>query len=68
MSKHQIESILNANTYLIECKCSSSCKKKYDYARRYLNLTVHKVLFKPKRKSYSSSFLSFIYSIIAILN
>jgi hypothetical protein len=68
MSKEQIESILDANTYLIECKCSSKCKKKYEYARRYLNLTVQKVLFKPKKQKSSNIFLSLIYFIVVLLN
>jgi hypothetical protein len=68
MSKEQIESILDANTYLIECKCASKCKKKYEYARRYLNLTVHKVLFKPKKQKPSGIFLSIFYFFISVIN
>ncbi len=68
MSKEQIESILDANNYLIECKCSGKCKKKYEYARRYLNLTVQKVLFKSKKQKSHGLLLTVTYFILSILN
>lgn len=67
MSKEQIESILDANSYLITCKCNGKCKKRYENARKYLNLTVQKVLFRPKRKQYGL-FVSFFYFIVSWLN
>lgn len=67
MSKEQIETILNANNYLIECKCNSKCKKRYEYARKYLNLTVQKILFRPKRQRRFDVLISVMYVIISML-
>ncbi len=68
MSKEQIESILNANTYLIKCKGENKCKKTYDCARKYLNLTVDKVLCKSKKKTPKTVFFSLIAFIISFTN
>ncbi len=68
MSKEQIESILDANTYLITCKCEGKCRKKYEYARKYLNLTVQKVLFKPKKTKQYGLFISLCYFMVSWLN
>lgn len=68
MSKEQIETILDANTYLIKCKCESGCRKKYNYARKYLNLTVQKVLFKPKKSKSLSLLLSIFFIVVSIFD
>jgi hypothetical protein len=63
MSKEQINSILEANTYLISCKCNSKCKTKFDYARKYMNIVVRKVLYKPKKEKNSNFFPTFLHFI-----
>lgn len=67
MSKEQIETILNANNYLIECKCNGKCRKRYEYARKYLNLTVQKVLFRPKRERRFDILISVMYLVISVI-
>ena len=63
MSKEQINSILEANTYLISCKCNSKYKMKFDYARKYMNIVVRKVLHKPKKQTISNFFSTFLHFI-----
>ena len=66
MSEEQIKSILNANTYLIKCKCDSKCNRKFERARKYLNLKVSSVLTTKKRKTthhIAFSILALIFSL-----
>jgi hypothetical protein len=66
MSKEQIESILNANNYLLRCK-GKNCRNTIDCARKYLSLTVNRILAKPEKKSMSLFFL-LVSSILSLTN
>jgi hypothetical protein len=46
MEKHDIESILIANCYLMQCKFGYKCREKSEVARRFLSRKIRKALEK----------------------
>lgn len=61
MSKEeQVNSIIQANLYMVRCKFCVNCQKRTEYARRFLNMKVNRLLSgtkKVERVSFSSIFL-----------
>lgn len=61
MSKEeQVNSIIEANLYMVRCKFCVNCQKRTEYARRFLNMKVGRLLSgtkKVERFSLSSIFL-----------
>ena len=54
MEKQEIESILLANCYLMQCKFSSPCQNRIEAARRFLMKKIRKALEKKLRLSEES--------------
>lgn len=48
MSKEEVDSILLANQYLIECKCNKPFCPKTELARKYLTSKIKKALNKKR--------------------
>ena len=61
MSKEeQVESIIQANLYMVQCKFCVNCQKRTEYARRFLNMKVGRLISgtkKVERVRFSSIFL-----------
>lgn len=55
MNKQDIESILIANWYLIQCKSNSSSSDKVELARRYLVSRIEKALIDRRNKNKNQS-------------
>jgi hypothetical protein len=49
MEKQEIESILLANCYLMQCKFSNPCQNRIEVARRFLMKKIRKALEKKLR-------------------
>ena len=49
MEKQEIESILLANCYLMQCKFSNPCQNRIEVARRFLIKKIRKALEKKLR-------------------
>jgi hypothetical protein len=58
--EEQVNSIIQANLYMVRCKFCVNCQKRTEYARRFLNMKVNRLLSgtkKVERVSLSSIFL-----------
>ena len=66
MNKPDIESILLANWYFINCKYNGvDCDKSYDMSRKYLVMKINKVLTERSKKPRSTkTFFTNIFSFI----
>lgn len=60
--EEQVNSVIEANLYIVKSKFCVNCQKRTEYARRYLNLKVNKLLSK-NEKVEPVSYIS-IFSII----
>jgi hypothetical protein len=54
MEKQEIESILLANCYLMQCKFSNPCQNRIEVAKRFLMKKIRKALEKKLRFSEES--------------
>lgn len=63
MSQEQMDSIMEANLYVVRCKFGTNCSKSNYFARKYLNIKIGNLLTKKVKKEklpYVSIF-SFIF-------
>jgi hypothetical protein len=54
MERPDIESILIANCYLMQCKFGETCREKAEVARRFLSRKIRKALEKKPEKFQAS--------------
>lgn len=64
MSKEEVDSILLANRYLIECKCTKPLCPKTELARKYLTSKIKRALNKENKVSI---FRALFISTVSIL-
>jgi hypothetical protein len=60
--EEQVDSIINANLYVVKCKFCVNCCKKTEHARKYLSLKIGSMISKTRRTekvSYVSVFSGF---------
>lgn len=66
MSQEEVDSILLANRYLIECKCTKPLCPKTELARKYLTSKIKRALNKKNKVSIFKALFLAVLSIFVI--
>lgn len=63
--EEQVDSIIKANLYVVSCKFGINCRKRTEYARRYLSFKISNIIHR-NRKVEKTRYVSVFSGLFSI--